>query len=450
MKFRYIFVAATVITAFALSGCGGIGTADELFCLMREELKNVKSYDADVELRLDMDYTAGGVKDNFKLAFDESLSAIMGSNEASIDGSMKIEDIYSDEWKSFIVEKDGQYKSYTNSEGEWYYSYVNEKTLEAGPSHIFDLIMGEKDYTFKNGSSYVVSMDADSEYLIKILESLYSNILQDAFSGGLDTSGLKGNVSVEIDKKSLRPKKLKIVFGDCADMFISEELFQSADIKTFEYNVDFTEYDRIEDIDIPESVEDLFNNDDEDETNLETAKAPETETQDGAENEEKTYELADYGGENKITLKAPEGYVYNQDSDVSLMYFDRMDNTEDKVCSVSYEYRQLNDSFTKADIEDFISDKFNFYSGDSDYKDFGFFEKKQTQVGDYTVNYEGLKYYYAGDEFQKASYQIEYKYWAYVDDYAISCEAINIAKDDFGDFDAEQMAKVLFEAIAVQ
>lgn len=488
IKYKYIIcaAAAVMISAIILSGCGSrVNSAEELIAEMNSQIADTQSFEADVNFVLDMDYVLSGSSDNMKLDFNEKIITVLDTNETYIDGSMTVSDVYDEEWQNYLVEKGSGYASYTCSNGEWYYDDVDREYLSEGPAGLFDILMDISNYSFKNNSNYVAEAEVDSETVISILNSLYSNIIESAFSEGLDTSEMTAKIIVQVDKDTCLPKNLILVFNDCTDMFTGENMFDDVTVNEFMMSVVFDNYNETDDIDIPANVEDLFefpeeqsslnelesSSGSEEESSLngtsgepgstdgELTTAGETEngsidiepmTFDDADDivadAEGYYELSDYGGGKAVSLSEPAGFKFNRESDDSLISFDKAGKS-DGYCSAVYELSLLSDGYTKADVEGYIENICNFYASDDAYRNMEYTGVKNIESAGRTINYSGLKYYYSGDEYSDAGYFIMYSYWTYMGDYVLVCNVTDYSANRFDEFNETEMAGVLFENI---
>lgn len=448
-------IALATASAFIFSGCNkGINSADKLLEEMQKKASETSSFSTDVNLKLDMDYSVEGTDDNMVLVFDEYIDAVMESKEIYTEGVMKVADVYSEAWESYIVKEEDSYVSYSCLDGEWYYNDVDEENLVKGPFYLFDAISEIEDYTFKKDIDYVIEAKIGSEDILNILNCIYANVIDSAFSEGVDTTNMTGTVTVRMDIITCLPISMKIVFDDCSDMFVGEDMFDSASINEFVLDVAFDKYNKTEDISVPVNVADLFKlpegDDIYDEPNedvTDETKAPVFEDIDTnvAVDDEGYYELTDYEDNASIKVKAPEGYVLNNESDSAMLSFDKEGLPNNDYCTLIYEMAEISDNYSKEDIESYMEVYYNFYGTDDAYEQMEYIDNQTIDINGTEVNYSGLKYYYGGDEYYYGGYYNWYYYWVYIDEYVVICNVTDYSAEGFTDFDAASMAEHIFE-----
>ncbi len=449
--------AVTLTSVVLLSGCNkGINSAEKLITAMQEKVSELTSFSLEVDLELNMDYSVDETNDNMVLNYDEYLDTVLDTKEVYAEGSMSVTDVYNEAWESYIVSENDAYVSYSCVNGEWYYNDISSETIDKGPADLMDIILGIEGYAFSKAENYTITAKAVSEDILDILNCLYANVMDSAFSEGVDTSNMGGTVTVEVDKETILPESLTIVFDDCSDMFVGEGMFDSASIKKFVLEVDFSKYNMTEDISVPSVVTDLFKlpegEDIYDNPQQEPTKGedePEAPTLDYEDtnviiDEQGYYELTDYDAKASVKIKAPEGYVFSSESDSAMISFDREGAADDNFCTLVYEMARVSDNFSKEDIEGNMKIYYDFYGTDESYEQMEYIDKHTTTVDDFTVGYSGIKYYTAGDEFYKGGYYTWYQYWVYVEDYVVICNITDFSADGFVDFDAEAVAQMLF------
>ncbi len=459
---KFILCLLVLVPVFAglLCGCNKvpIKPVQELFMIMELNVAERTSFSADVNINLDMEYKADGTEGNMVLSFEETVDTLMDTMESYVEGTMNVKDVYSEKWESYVVEEDEGYSAYSNIDGEWYYDEAEWESVINGPSYIFDIIAGLKDCTVDYGNNYIIETKADSITILNIMNSLYANVLESAFSEGIDTSGITGTVTVTLDERSNIPLSLKIDFDDCSDIFVGEGMFESAAINEFVMEVEFSGYNETEAISVPVNVTDLFKlPDGEDIYDIEDEE-PETPEEPVFEEEDSNvvtddsgyYELTDYEGDYSIKVKAPKGYVFSEESDSAMLFFDSEDSSDDNYSSLLYEMPELTDVYTKVDVEEYIENYYNFYGTDSAYVDMEYIDNQTVEVSGYKVNYSGMKYYYEGDEFTKAGYYIWYYYWVYSGNHAVICNVNNYDMNGYTDFDVAKTAELLFSDIVFE
>ena len=445
-KYAAVMAAALMASSALFGGCAdNVNSAEDLFAAMNEKTADTKSFDAEVSLVLDMDYTVGENSDNMKLDFKAELTSVLDTKEVYIDGSMNVTDVYNEAWQTYLIENGGGYASYTCADGEWYYDEVDGEYLSGGPSNLFKLLSGISNCSFEKGSDYVLEADADSEIIINILNSFYSNVMENAFSDGLDTSGLSAKLILRFYKDTCLPKSLELVFNDCSDMFIGENMFDEAVINDFKLSAVFDDYNKTDDIDIPANVAEMFElpSDNGDKNGREDETMTFDDSEDLESDSEGFYELTDYGKKKNVGIKAPEGFKFNRESDASLISFDKTGKTNG-YCTAVYELKLISDNYTKAEAEGYAESLYNFYSSDDDYSDMEYISAESIDSEGRQISYSGLKYRYAGDDYTAGGYSTMYSYWTYIGDYVLICNVTDYASDGFEEFNAVEMAGLLF------
>lgn len=454
-KCTMVIFAITMVSAVLLGGCNTGGkTAEELLESMKKEFAQKTSFSADVKLNLDMDYSVDGTSDNMVLSFDEYIDVIMQSKEAYTQGSMKVTDVYDEAWEAFVVKRGDAYASYSCTDGEWYYNDAAEAEIAEGPSALIDIISGIDGYSTKKNDNYVIEAKTDSENILKILDCLYANVIDSAFSEGIDTAGMTGTIVAELDKASYLPLSLKIIFDNCSDMFVGDDMFDSVNINEFILEVAFNEYDRIDDISVPANVAELFGQPEGDglydDAVSDNYKDIYFEDENGevAVDEEGYYELKDYQGIASIKLKSPEGYVFSPDSEPTMVSFDKEIAADGDYCTIIYEMAAVSDDAAAEDSAGDMETYYNFYSTDEAYNQLEYIDNQSTAVKGAEVNYAGLKYYYEGDDYTQQGYYTWYYYWAFIDEYVVMCNVTDCTAAGFTEFDAAAMAEKLFKDIS--
>lgn len=263
------FMMAAALMASVISGCGpkeAPVTVESLMEGASATMEESKSMEGAMLMEVAMEMTAGDQKQSMSIVMDMDLKTTTDPQASYMAGKMTMDmgATITMDMENYVVQEDGKYVSYTGAQDIW--TKVESDSSEfvsAADSNVYKTLaqeaetkLAEQTETINEKECYVVTSKVSGETM-KSLMAGSDELLESFNTENLDYSALTADVTVYIGKEDKKPvcmiMDMSSLFKEMFSQLIPAES-GSVDIQKANFRYDFTSFDTVDAITVPEDV----------------------------------------------------------------------------------------------------------------------------------------------------------------------------------------------------
>lgn len=257
-KLCWILAGIMVLSAAMLGGCGSGSeklTAESILEQVNENMEKVQSVRGDMVMNMDMKISESGLSMSLTVGLDCDLEMTVEPEVLHMTGKMDMSLLgLSMDMETYSVTEGNQTITYTKMNNEWTKSEEDaDESAVSGMGDFFDAFNAEsglnlQEETEKLGDKevYVLTAEASGDELNSFMGDM------DAFTEGIgevDLSAMKANITLKVYKDDMLPASVGFEVTETGGAIESDGV--SLEINGMTVEMNYTEFDTIESIEIP-------------------------------------------------------------------------------------------------------------------------------------------------------------------------------------------------------
>lgn len=260
-KLCWLLTSVMLLSAIMLGGCGAKTeklTVESLLEQVNANMEKVKSMSGDMVMDMDMKISESGLGMNLEMGLDCTLEMTMEPQILHMSGKLDMSLLgLSMEMETYSMAEGDKAITYTKVNNAW------TKTEEAvedseigGVGDLFDSLSSDTKLTLQKETEkigekevYVLTAEATGSEINSLMGEM--DFLSDGV-GDVDLSAIKANVTLRVYKDEMLPASVTVEIPEGAEAMESDGT--SLEINSMSIVMNYTEFDTIESIDIPEEA----------------------------------------------------------------------------------------------------------------------------------------------------------------------------------------------------
>lgn len=455
-KVRYWITIAVIVCMgmMLLAGCGEKATAQSLMEEAADQVKKIESFRGNMTMDMEMGVEESGASMSVSMNMEMDIEAVKDPAVYHMTGSvgMDLMDFFM-EMESYSVTEDDAVITYTNIGDVW---SVDVAEVEADASDMNqllnldsfkdngDLELKDQTETFNGKEVYVITTQITEEAFSESMENV-SGAMNENMMGGMDFDDLSMDVEIKIYKDTKLPASISMKMSEGSSASVDQDGTEVG-LNELSVTIDVTEYDTIDEIEVPEEALNATNVTSDIESSDELADGYgeyASEDREVTQDDEGNYLLTDYEKTLEVPIAAPEGFELSEYSDSTYLDFAPIETDSELYLSISYYLTSLDEYWTMDDIADSYTSADEMYAEEDGYLNVSMTEIQTMKVGDLDVSYVTLTY-----EFEGGFWDTQIYAWAALDEgSAVECTIYETAYVEGKGVIDESYVKTAFEAI---
>ena len=259
-KLCWVLAGAMLLSAVIFGGCGSKKeelTAESILKQVNENMDNVQSVSGDMAMNVDMKISESGLGMNLTMGMDCDLEMTMEPEVVHMAGKLNLSLLgLSMDMESYTVTEGDKEITYTKMNNAWEKSEEDAEEDEAGVGDLFEELSSESELTLQKETEkiddkevYVMTAEISGESLNSFMGSVES-MAEDA--GELDLSGVEAAVTLRVYKDEMLPASVSVEISDAGS--VTESDGTEMEIHSLSLELNYSEFDTIEIIEIPEEA----------------------------------------------------------------------------------------------------------------------------------------------------------------------------------------------------
>lgn len=278
-----------ILSVTALAGCSSSGNAEGIIDKAISELKDIASMNTEMEMLMDVSVVSGKTSINMNMEMNLSMDQIIEDQITHGEGYLKMEALGTKEEtevEMYIFKEDGDFVQYTNTDGYW-----TSSELEDGDSMLINSKELWQGFKEAEGLKHTGTDKVDGSKTEVIEGKIGGKTLEEAMSllsatdsdvamfGDVDLSKTEIVMEAQFYQDSGLPARMSIDLSSVLEEMMKSEEYSSelmgmeVEIEDFNMTFTFSDYNDIGDIKIPDDV-DEYSYDDDDGSYIEGVENP--------------------------------------------------------------------------------------------------------------------------------------------------------------------------------
>lgn len=260
-KLCWLLTSVMLLSAIMLGGCGAKTeklTAEGILEQVNTNMEKVSSVSGDMAMDMDMKISQSGLGMNLTAGLDCTLEMTMEPEVLHMSGKLDISLLgLSMDIETYSVAEGDKTITYTKANNAWTQTEEAAGDSEiGGMGDLFDSLSSETGLTLQEGTEklgdkevYVLTAEtsgSEIDSLMGEMDSLTEGV------GDVDFSAIKANVTLRVYKDEMLPASVTVEVPE--GVKVSESDGTSLEINSMSIVMNYTEFDMIESIQIPEEA----------------------------------------------------------------------------------------------------------------------------------------------------------------------------------------------------
>lgn len=260
-KLCWLLTSVMLLSAIMIGGCGAKTeklTAEGILEQVNTNMEKVSSVSGDMAMDMDMKISQSGLGMNLTAGLDCTLEMTMEPEVLHMSGKLDISLLgLSMDIETYSVAEGDKTITYTKANNAWTQTEEAAGDSEiGGMGDLFDSLSSETGLTLQEGTEklgdkevYVLTAEtsgSEIDSLMGEMDSLTEGV------GDVDFSAIKANVTLRVYKDEMLPASVTVEVPE--GVKVSESDGTSLEINSMSIVMNYTEFDTIESIQIPEEA----------------------------------------------------------------------------------------------------------------------------------------------------------------------------------------------------
>lgn len=396
-----------------LTGCGEKATAEGLLQEVNENVKKVESFCGKLLMDIQMSAEDSGTAMTMEMTMDLDMEAVNDPVGYHFSGEVGLNVMnLSMEMEAYGVAQDDTFVTYSGVADSWTKNVEDIDEADIATENMLtldafvegkELVLADKTEKYNGKEVYVITTSISEEEFSEAMNGVADSMSEEML-GSMDMSGLSMDVEIKIYKDTKLPAAIRMSLGEDSQAAVEVEGMEIG-LTGLNYTMEFTEYDTIDQIEVPQDVLDAAT-DGSDYWEDTDAYVSEVE-----QDENGNYILKEFDDSAQISVAAPEGFEISEYADSTYLDFVPLTEDSNRYISITYYLTALEDYWTLEDVEESYASSSEMYAEADGYQDVQQTEVKTMKVGNLDVNYTILTYGFEDSMWDKQIYA-----WAALDD----------------------------------
>lgn len=259
-KLCWVLAGTMLLSAVIFGGCGTKKeklTAESILEQVNENMDNIQSVSGDMAMNVDMKISESGLGMNLTMGMDCDLEMTMEPEIVHMAGKLNLSLLgLSMDMESYTVTEGDKKINYTKMNNVWEKSEEDAEDDEAGVGELFDELSSASELTLQKETEkiddkevYVLTAEISGESLNSFMGGVES-MAEDA--GELDLSGVEAAATLRVYKDEMLPAAVSVEISDAGSVVESDGT--KMEIHSLSLELNYSEFDTIESIEIPEEA----------------------------------------------------------------------------------------------------------------------------------------------------------------------------------------------------
>lgn len=259
-KLCWVLAGTMLLSAVIFGGCGNKKenlTAESILEQVNENMNNIQSVSGDMSMDVDMKISESGLGMNLAMGLDCDLEMTMKPEIVHMAGKLNLNLMgLSMDMESYTVTEGDKKITYTKMNNVWEKSEEDAEDEEVGVGDLFDELSSGSELTLQEETEktddkefYVLTAQISGESLNSLMGGVES-MAEDA--GELDLSGVEAAVTLRVYKDEMLPAAVSVEISDAGSVVESDGT--KMEIRSLSLELNYSEFDTIESIEIPEEA----------------------------------------------------------------------------------------------------------------------------------------------------------------------------------------------------
>lgn len=245
-----------ILSAVMLGGCSSAKeklTAESILEQVKGNMESIQSVSGDVAMDMDMKISESGLGMNLSVGLDCAMEMTMEPEVIHVNGKLDMSLLgLSMDMEAYSVTEGDQAITYTKMNNAW----TKSEGTAAGMGDLFDSFSSEADLTLQESTEkigdkevYVLTGEVSGDEMDALVGEM------DSFTEGIgevDLSGIKANATLKVYKDEMLPASVNIEITETGDAVEADGV--SVEINSMSVEMNYTEFDTIESIEVPEEA----------------------------------------------------------------------------------------------------------------------------------------------------------------------------------------------------
>ncbi len=260
-KLCWVLAGTMLLSAVIFGGCGAKKeqlTAESILEQVNENMDNIQSVSGDMAMDVDMKISESGLGMNLIMGMDCDLEMTMEPEIVHMAGKLNLNLMgLSMDMESYTVTEDDKKITYTKMNNVWEKTEEDAEDDEAGVGELFDELSSASELTLQEETEkiddkevYVLTAEISGESLNSFMGGVES-MAEDA--GEIDLSGVEAAVTLRVYKDEMLPAAVSMEITDAGSVVESDGT--KMEIHSLSLELNYSEFDTIESIEIPEEAQ---------------------------------------------------------------------------------------------------------------------------------------------------------------------------------------------------
>ena len=245
-----------ILSAIMLGGCSSAKeklTAESILEQVKGNMESIQSVSGDVAMDMDMKISESGLGMNLSVGLDCAMEMTMEPEVIHVNGKLDMSLLgLSMDMEAYSVTEGDQAITYTKMNNAW----TKSEGTAAGMGDLFDSFSSESGLTLQESTEkigdkevYILTGEVSGDEMDALVGEM------DSFTEGIgevDLSGIKANATLKVYKDEMLPASVNIEITETGDAVEADGV--SVEINSMSVEMNYTEFDTIESIEVPEEA----------------------------------------------------------------------------------------------------------------------------------------------------------------------------------------------------